>query len=79
MGRKRRKEKQSARTVRPEILRAKGDKKKTPRNPRRLFLERKVHAFRGVSALGNDEAKPEEQRAMFLSRPRITKGKTSPD
>jgi hypothetical protein len=48
-----------------------------PRNPRGLFSERKVHAFRGISALGNDDEKPEEQRAMFLSRPRATNGKIS--
>jgi hypothetical protein len=34
--------------------------KKAPRNPRRLFSERKVHAFHGLSALRNDDAKPEE-------------------
>jgi hypothetical protein len=44
-------------------------------NPRGLFSERKLHAFHGVSALGNDDEKPEEQRAMFLSRPRASKGK----
>jgi hypothetical protein len=65
------KEKQSARTVRPKTLRAKGNKKKAPRNPRGLFSERKV--------VGNDDAKPEEQRAMFVSRPRAIEGKTSPD
>jgi hypothetical protein len=79
MSRTRRIEKQSARTVRPKTLRAKGDKKKAPRNPRGLFSERKVHAFRGVSALGNDDAKLEKQRAMFLSRSRATEGKTSPN
>jgi hypothetical protein len=65
MSRTRRKEKQSARTMQPKTLRAKGYKKKAQRNPRGLFSERKVHAFRGVSALGNDDAKPEEQRAML--------------
>jgi hypothetical protein len=31
----------------------------------RTFFEKKVHAFCGVSARKNDDAKPEEQRAMI--------------
>jgi hypothetical protein len=65
MGRTRRKEKQSARPVRPKTLRAKGDKKRRRETREGFSRKKKVHAFRGVSALGNDDAKPEEQRAMF--------------
>jgi hypothetical protein len=49
--------------------------KKRAAKPERTFLGKKVHAFRGDSAQGNDDAKPEEQRAMFVSGFRATKGK----
>jgi hypothetical protein len=70
MGRTRRKEKQSARTVRPKTLREKGNKKR--RRETREDFSRKEKYMR----FAHDDAKPEEQRA---SRPRATKGKTSPD
>jgi hypothetical protein len=57
MGRTRRKEKQSTRTVRSKTLRAKGEKKKKSENKERretredFSRKRQVQAFRGVSAL----------------------------
>jgi hypothetical protein len=79
MARTCRKEKQSARTVRPKTLSAKSNKKRRSENREDFSRKRKVYAFRGDSALRNDDGRPEKQRAMFVSRPRAIEGKTSPD
>jgi hypothetical protein len=79
MGRTRRKEKQSARTVRAKTLRAKSNKKRSRETREDFSRKRKVHTFGGDSALENDDGRPEEQRAMFVNRPRAIEGKTSPD
>jgi hypothetical protein len=73
-----RKEKQSARTVQPKTFRAKGYKKRR-RETREDFSRKEKHMrFAAFRRWKNDDARLEEQRAMFVSRPRATKGKTSP-
>jgi hypothetical protein len=79
MGRTCRQEKHSPRTVRPKTLRAKSYKKRRRETREDFSRKRKLHAFRGISALENDDARPEEQRAMFVNSPRTIRGKTSPD
>jgi hypothetical protein len=71
------KEKQSVRTVQPKTLRAKGDKKRRLK-PERIFFGKKSTCVSRRLGVRNDNARSEEQRAMFVSRSRATKGKTSP-
>jgi hypothetical protein len=79
MGRTCRKEKQSDRTEQPKTLHAKSYKKRRRETREDFSRKRKVHPFRGVSALENDNVRPEEESAMFVSRRRAIEEKTFPD
>jgi hypothetical protein len=79
MGRTRQKEKQSARTVRPKTLRAIGYKKRRREIRVDFSRKKKYNRFAASRRWKNGDVRPEELRALFISRPRATEGKTFPN
>jgi hypothetical protein len=79
MGRTRRKEKQSARTMQPKTLRAKGYKKRRRETREDFSRKEKYMRFAASRRYEMTTQNPKNKGQCFVNRPGATKAKTSPN